>query len=197
MSISFVAVSSVVTVASGNITLVEPAGCQDGDLLLACITYRDSVGFAMASGWTLIAAENTGNSTSNGSTDVASGLMAYKIRSGAASGEVFTRTGGDLGYGRIIAYRGVDQINPLDVSVSRTLTANSTTVVTSGGFSTAQANELLVMSGHNCSGSNPFASAEKANTDPTTGWTERADSGTTTGADGGLMISDLMLPGGG
>ena len=192
-------VGTVATVASGNLTLTEPAGVAQGDLLVACIAIRSTVGFANGD-WSLIESQLSGDT--DATFGIASGEMWYCVRGASAPSLVFTRTGGDLGHGRIIAYSGATA-TPLDTSSSNTLGASSVTATT-GTITTAEANELIVAM--TSAGDNLAASAFDAATDPTTPsngtdtttaptagtWIERADAGTNTGADGGLAIADAI-----
>ena len=189
MAWTFVGISNATTAASGNITLTEPAGCQAGDMLIACISFRSNAAFSMPSGWTQIHQENSGNTENvTISNAIASGLMAY-IKRGAATpaDRTFTRTGGDVAFGRIVAIRSDEGGVDFDASVGLTMAAASTAVNTVSGITTAEANEFLVfMIGGADDGS---ASSYAAATDPTTGWTERADTSTTTGADTNLVVA--------
>jgi hypothetical protein len=196
-------IGTVAEVASGNLTLTEPAGVAQGDLLIACIAIRSTVGFANAD-WTKIEGQLTGNTVSTGA-GIASGEMWYCVRNSVAPSLVFTRTGGDLGRGCIIAYAGGKQTlaDVLSVHSSNTLGAASVTATT-GTITTVEANELIVAM--IAQGDNYTASAFDAATDPTTAsgatdttnaptagtWRERVDGGTNTGADGGLAIADAI-----
>lgn len=202
MAWGYVGVSSVATAASGNIALTEPAGAADGDLMIACIAYRSNAAFTPPSGagWTLIEQQNTGNTTAASSASIASGAMWWKIRSGSAAG-TWTRTGGDIALGRIIAYDGHDPSSPLNVHNSVTLAAGASTTSTLSGITTTQANELIVAMGASARASS-FASVDA--TDPATQsgtgnqtgaptagtWLERADSSSSTGADVALALFD-------
>jgi hypothetical protein len=204
MAWTTVGVSGPVTAASGNLTLTEPAGVQEGDLLVACISYRSNAAFTLPSGWTLVATQQSGgNTTANGTGSIGSGLMAWIVRGAAAPALTFTRSGGDVALGRIQAYRG-QASSPYDAGVAETLAA-ATTAVSVAGLTTAEANELLVFAA--CGARNSSFTNFDAATDPTTAsgtgandtndpsvgtWRERADSGTTTGADCSLGIADAI-----
>lgn len=199
----YVGVSSAVTVASGNITLTEPAGVQSGDLLVSMISYRSNAAFTKPSDWTNVTSQNTGNTTANTTGSIGSGHMAYVVRGSSAPGLVFTRTAGDVAIGRVVAYRH-QHGTPAVVNTSTTLAAAATAVSVTG-LTTANANDLIVVGA--CGARNSTFSAFDAATDPTTAsgtganlvadplagiWQERADSGTTTGADCSLAIADAM-----
>lgn len=184
----YVGSAAATNVASGDVTISEPTLCSAGDLMVVAIAYRDSVTFSPPSGWTQIFAENSGNVLTTTSA-VASLAVFYKIRTGSAeTGIVFSRTGGDLGSAQMLVYRGNDQTSPLDVSVSLTTGSATTSPSTGTGLSPAMDNELLLLFGANPTSTASWASAEAA-TNPSV-MNERIDVATTTGADGGLMISD-------
>jgi hypothetical protein len=200
---SFVGVSSAVTVTSGNITLTEPAGVQQDDILIAAIDARGNAAFTLPSGWTIVdTAQNSGNTTAAATTSIASGLMAYCIRGASAPGLTWNRTGGDLGFGRIAAWRAKTSGTPTYGSGTENTIGTASTSVTTSGVTTTAANELLVAAMFGAR--NVTSSNCRAATSPTTGsgatdtssdsqldaWTERADSGTTSGADGALAIFD-------
>jgi len=189
MAWTFVGISNATTVASGNITLTEPAGCQAGDILVACIAIRDTPAFSMPSGWTQINQQNSGNTESvTISNAIASGLMAWIRRGDATPADrTFTRTAGNVAFGRIVALRSDEGSADFDAQVGITMAAASTSIDSGSGITTAEANEFLVMM--IAGADDGSASAYSAATDPTAGWTERADTSTTTGADTHLAVA--------
>jgi hypothetical protein len=189
MALTFVAISDATVVASGDITLSEPAGVQEGDLLVACIAFRASVAFTLPAGWALVASQQlAGNTNTTTSTSVASGLMAYILRGAVEVPTTFTRTGGDVALGRIASYRGVDRLNPYDTGSANTPASNASLTPTTA-ISTAVNDELLVMAC--CLADNLSPTLQRSVTDPLQQhWHERADSSTTIGADVALAIAD-------
>jgi hypothetical protein len=193
-------------VASGDLTLAEPAGIASGDLMLACFAIRSNVGFTLPGDWNLVDQELTGDT--DATNGIASAQMFWTVRGGSAPTLTFSRTGGNLGMGRIIAYTGGHASTPFDVSDSAT--ADVTSTVTSGaGLTTAEAGELLVAI--TSAGDNFLCSNFVASTDPNlasgvidtttapgngTGgasrWIKRADDTSGTGADGGLSVHDAV-----
>src|SRR5688572_29904609 len=194
-------------VASGNLTLAEPAGIAAGDLMIACIAYRSNAAFTVPGDWTLVATQQSSGDTDN-TNGIASGLMMWCLRGGSAPTLTFNRTGGDMATGRILAYTGAKQSAPYDTGSANTLAVASGTVTTAT-FSTAEANELIVAMVS--AGDSLTTSAFDAATDPATAsgatdtttvptagtWIERADNGTGTGADHGLAIADAIRATGG
>ena len=191
-------------VGAGDITLVEPAGIAQGDLMVACIGYRGSESFSLPSGWALVATQQSSGDV-DATNGIASGVMAYIVRGASAPNLIFPRTitvANSVAQGRIIAYSG-GSATPYDTGSANTLAA-AAFVVTTASITTAEAGELLVAMVS--VGDNDTTSAFDAATDPTTAsgatdtttaptagtWIERSDDITTTGADNGLAIADAI-----
>jgi len=186
----------------GDITLVEPAGTTAGDLVVACIAYKDTAAFTKPSAeWTQIGQLSAGDT--DATSGKASGGMWYCIRGASAPGYVFTRTLGDVAMGQCVTYRG-QAASPYDTaSVTQ---AGSVREPIGTTMTTAEANELLVaMIAH---GDNSLTVTMDAATNPGTAstttvavttepasntWYERSDTGTNTGADTGLFIADAIM----
>lgn len=195
------------TSSGGNLTLAEPAGVQDGDLLVAVISYRSNASFAnTGSIWTKQEEENSGNTTANGTGSIGSGVAFWGIRGSSAPDLTFERTGGNVARGCIIAYRPDDAGDTFEIDTSTSLTlAAASTSFTMSGFTPAQDATLLVWCGFGAR--NTTLSAFDAATDPTTAsgtttdtttdpyfdtWLRRVTSGTTTGADCTIAIADAV-----
>jgi hypothetical protein len=195
-------IGAVATVASGNITLAEPAGIASGDLMIACIGYRSNAAFTVPGDWNLVATQQSSGDT-DATNGIASALMMWKVRGGSAPALTFNRTAGDVAQGRIIAYTGGHASAPYDTGSAATLGAVNT-IVSVTGINTAEAGELLVAmvsagdtlttSGFAAAINPGFSSgATDTTTVPTAGqWIERADTSTGTGADHGLAIADAI-----
>ena len=196
-------IGATTTVASGNITLSEPTGSAQGNLLVASIAYKDTAAFTLPAGWSLVATQQSSGNTSATSDAIASGVMAYIVRGASAPSLTFTRTAGDVAHGQILRYVPDSGTPTYDTGSANTIAANSATVTT-GTISTANANTLIVamVAAHKAANVSAFDAA----TDPTTAsgatnttsaptagtWFERADSTTATGSDSGLGIADAV-----
>ena len=189
-----------VTVASGNVALLEPATIAQGDLMVACIGARGNAAFTLPALWTIIGTQQTSGDTDT-TNGIASGVMAFIVRGASAPALTFTRTGGDVALGRIIAYSGGDA-SPFDVGSANTLAVASVTATT-GSLTTAEDGELIVamcamgdaLSSSAFDATDPGGSSSSTDTTtpPTDGvWKERQDSFTNTGADLGLAIADAV-----
>jgi hypothetical protein len=205
MAWTYVGVSTVASAASGNITLTEPSGVQEGDLLVCVISYRSNAAFSSPGApWVSVTSQNSGNTTANGTGSIGSGHMFYCIRGASAPGLVFTRTAGDVALGRIVAYRGSNRNSSVLVTQTSTTLAAAATAVSVTGLTTQYPRDLIVVGF--CGARNGSASAFRA-TNPGTSsgtasnetgnpaegdWQERCDSGTTTGADTTLAIADAL-----
>jgi hypothetical protein len=185
---------------SGSITLNEPATVAEGDLMVACIAARGNASFTLPTGWTLVAQHTSGDTTVG--DGIASGLMAYIIRGASAPDLVFTRTGGDVAYGRIEAYSSPAASSPFDTHSATTLAATSTTAGTPG-LTTAEDGELLVAmlaQGRLTSATNMAAATDPtvvSGADAVSGpmmgtWLERVDVNSSSGADLALAVFDSV-----
>ncbi|HKX84566.1 MAG TPA: hypothetical protein VJL58_10140, partial [Pyrinomonadaceae bacterium] len=135
-------IGSLVAAASGNLTLTEPAGIAEGDLMIACIGYRSNAAFTVPGDWNLVATQQSSGDT-DATNGIASGLMMWCVRGGSAPTLTFNRTAGDVAQGRIIAYSGGHPTAPFDAGTANTLGSASATVTT-GSINTAEAGELIV-----------------------------------------------------
>lgn len=203
----FVAVGTNIISSTTTFNLAEPAGVRAGDLIIACISYRNASTTSVtlpAGGWQLIDEQKTNNVTANNASGVASGCMAYIIRGDSAPSYAFTLPAAiSVGMGQVVAYRG-GVLLPLDTHASTTMGAAGT-AISGTGLTTSGANELVVAI--TCGGRNITTTTHDAATDPGTDsgsntdqtaapivgtWQERADTGTNIGADTGLSISDAI-----
>jgi hypothetical protein len=185
---SFVAAGAVAESASGDLALAEPAGVQANDLLVACISYRGNAAFTRPASWNQVAEENTGNDTTL--SPIASGRMDYIVRGGSAPALTWTRTGGGVAQGRMIAWRRTDGgIPAFDQGSSNTLATTNTTGSTAG-ITTVEVDTLLVMA--ECSGNDTNAANARATDPPQADWTERTENLTATGNDVALAISTAI-----
>ena len=200
MSWSIVALGASAQATAGNLTLNEPTGAAQNDLLVACIAYRASAIFTLPAGWVTAAPQQNSGDT-DATSGIASGLMAYIVRGGSAPSYSFTRTVGDIAKGRVIAYRGG---NTASIYASGAAATRGTIGEPTLGSISATANNLLVsMVSH---GDNSLTATMDAVTDPGTAsngtdtttnptvgtWLERTDVADNAGADVGLFIADAV-----
>jgi hypothetical protein len=103
-----------VAAGGGGVVLTSPDGTtwtcpvlKTGDLFVAMIAYRSNAAFSLPSGWSLVATQqSSGNTLTVTSTSIGSGLMAYCVYDAASPpGYTFTRTAGNVAYGRLAVYR--------------------------------------------------------------------------------------------
>lgn len=143
MDWQFVSISSVAeATAGGNLTLNAPANAQKGDLLIACIGYRNTPAFTppVGAGWNLVASQQSSGDT-DATSGIASGGMWYLVRGVSNPSFAFTRTGGDVAEGFVLCYRNCTA-SPYDTGGAATL--GSLGEPSLSAISTAEANELLV-----------------------------------------------------
>lgn len=194
-------IGTLVEDATGNFTMLEPAGVVQGDLMVACIGWRSNAAVALDASWTLVATQQNSGDT-DATNGIASGAMYWIVRGASAPVLTATRTLGDVLQCQILAWRGNQKTSPFTAGTANTLGSASQTVTT-GTFNTAQANELIVAmvscgdnlttSAFDATDPATASGATDTTTAPTVGtWIERADNGTGTGADHGLAIADAI-----
>ena len=130
MAISFVSAGGNARANSGSITPALPASWQANDIFICAIASKDNVNSTMPSGWITIDV-GTNNTTGLCTTTF------YKIALPGDVNPTITHISGSNIEATILAYRGVDTTNPLDLigiirvnPSSTTVTANSITTLT-------------------------------------------------------------------
>lgn len=187
MTLSYRSIGAVAGAAGGDITLNEPSGAAQGDLIVAFIAYRSNAAFTLPAGWTLVAQENSGDAVS-GSAGISSCVMACIVRGSSVPSYTFTRSGGDVARGYAVAVQpGAGGVPVLDAFAQRTLPSGSTALSVTG-FTTARADTLVVFGTSGPRGDGTAAWSAQAATDPAA-LAERGDSSTTTGADVSVSVS--------
>jgi hypothetical protein len=191
MAITRVGVSSSVIVSAGDVSVSEPTGCADKDLLIVPISFRDTPAFTIPGTWNLIVQLPNGNTVANTGSSRSSLALAYKMRGPSAeTGIVFARTLGNAAIGAMAAYRGVDPTTPFDQYVALD-GVKTTTPSTSTGVTPARNGALLFMLA--AMANNTTASGETAAIDPTAAnWTEFFDVGSFAGADVAMALADAI-----
>ena len=139
MAWDFISISAQADAADGNITLNAPANASQGDLLVACIGYRDSAAFTapVGAGWNLVATQQTSGDV-DATSGIASGGMWYVVRGADNPSFVFTRTAGSAAVGVVLCYRNVNPTSPYDTGNAATLGSIGEPAL--GTFNTAEAN---------------------------------------------------------
>ena len=209
MAWSIVGVGTAAETTTTALTLNEPAGCQAGDLLVACISMRSTNTSPPQSpgDWPSSPVAYAGVcNTSTNTSAMSLGIMYAMVRGASAAGSAFfVPVAPSVARGQIVAYRGGQSAYTGIVDGSTAVqTATNTTAVSVAGFTTAVADDLIVgmTSGGQEAAWSAFKSANTPSTasgttntssaPSTTTWTERADTNTTTGADTSLAIFDAV-----
>jgi len=166
---TLVGVGTNVVGTATPLTLTEPAGVQEGDLLIACITYRYSsiASIWTNAAWTQVGIANNNFNTSTNTSAQASAQMFYIVRGASAPSLSFAFSGGgtlSVAMGQIVAYRGNAQTTPLDDDTGGQ-TATNTTAVSVAGLTTTQDDDLIVAM---CAGGQEASWSNFNNTDPGT-----------------------------
>jgi hypothetical protein len=208
-------IGSAVAVSSGNLALTEPAGIASGDIMVACIAARDTAAFSLPSAdWAwCVTQQSSGNTTTTVGSAIASGAMAWCRRAGSAPALTFTRTGGDVGLGRIIAYSGgLASGDALIAGSAETAAANTGSPSTPALDTTGNTDALLVAVFAGADNTTGTSLTLVAATDPTgvaddvadtttapstTQWYIRSDDVSNLGGDTALDIGDAVKGTGG
>ena len=135
MAISLVAVGTTALMAAGSITVPVPAGVANGDLLIAQVSSPGTGAANPQTGWnTLIITQARAGED-----------WAWYWRLASSEPANYTWSwGAGSGPGNMIAYRGVDQVTPIDVAAAAGTAATSGTTLTAPTRTTATNNALLV-----------------------------------------------------
>lgn len=190
--VDYVSHNAPVESSNADITFTEPAGTQQGDLLVVAIAHRSAVGFQKPADWTSkLLDQSSGNTSTTVTSSIASGELFYTVRGASAPTLTFTKEAGtgDVNRGVIVCLRGQDTTTPIRASLQTTLAANSNTVVT-GGTISPQIGDLVLAAF--CGADNITWSAEQINGAPTA-LVEIADAGSNTGADNSIGVAYLTI----
>ena len=120
--------------SAGGITnnwVSNPAGIKQGDLLIACCTALAGA-FTQPSGWTALLSGGAGT-----------GIMAvyYKIAGAAEPTQYGWQCSNGYNAMVILAYRGVDNITPIDASAG---TSGSGAIASTPSITTTKGNDLIL-----------------------------------------------------
>jgi hypothetical protein len=149
-----------------------PAGCQEGDLLVLCLSHGSPTTIGWPSGWEEIAHENEGNDLDTPDPGAAaSSAMAWIIHGASPPPTTITLGGGSYS-GRvrgtiIMAYRADEEVIGLSTFSSNTLSTSDASPST-GSLTTDTANTLLVAFGSCEANVNTGTYRFTASTDPST-----------------------------
>lgn len=143
MAWSWVGSITPVLVTSGSITLTEPAGVAENDLLVAAIVSRGPAVFTLPAGWTLIGTAYDGNALAG--ANAATGIrFAYIKRGATAPNLTFTRTSGVTAIGCISAYRTTSGDFNLVTGSTAQLATGTTKLTVTESSGTTQTGDLWV-----------------------------------------------------
>jgi len=171
----FRAISAYTSVTSGDITLTEPTGAAEGDLLVACIASDDAVTTVPPAGWTAIADNQHSGSSATAASAVRSIEMFWIVRGASAPSYAFTRTSGVVARGTVSAhYAGGAGAWRQDVSAGNTLASYASSVTVPSVTTTGNYALLLAAVGNGRVTSGNFQSCVSA-TDPATPSTATVD----------------------
>ena len=121
MAISFVSAGNNSRATNGNVIPGLPSGWMANDILICTIASRDNVDSTMPPGWVAID-PGTNNGVNLRTTTF------YKVSLPGDTNPTVTHPGGNSIEATIVAYRGVDTTNPIDVVGTTSINPSSTTV---------------------------------------------------------------------
>lgn len=178
MAVTFVAANTGTTVAyASSISVTKPTN-TNGDLIIAIVGGKMS---GAPSGWTML--ETSGNGT-GGSLDQCN--VFYKFASSEGTGSyTFTLSSSQLGCAAVLAYRGVDNVNPIDTTNKSIGTASGTNYTPSSITATADQKALAFAVGYRFGTGTVSQWSEGVSPTITS---ERADFGRTGSGDNTSMV---------
>lgn len=139
MPISFVSAGNPAKADHGNVTPALPPGWTAGDLFICTIASLDNINSTMPSGWMVIdAGTNNGYGLRT--------IVYYKLAVVGDKNPVVTHSSGSNIVAAIVAYRGVDSTNSLDI-IGTTRVNTSSTTVTATTITTISNNDLVIFTG--------------------------------------------------
>ena len=170
------------TNGTGALSVPEPSGVQNGDLLvLFCESENQDI--ATPANWTQIGtAQGTGTA---GNATSARLEVFYRFRSG--TGNTTVANSGDHTSAIMLAFRGVDPSTPFSGTPVGNVAASATTAVTIPGVTTSHNNTLVVavVAGSADTATAQFSGQTNANL---SSLTERVDVATTQGDGGSITV---------
>lgn len=178
MAVTFVAANTGTTVAyASSISVTKPTN-TNGDLIIAIVGGKMS---GAPSGWTML--ETSGNGA-GGSLDQCN--VFYKFASSEGTGSyTFTLSSSQLGCAAVLAYRGVDNVNPIDTTNKSIGTASGTNYTPSSITATADQKALAFAVGYRFGTGTVSQWSEGVSPTITS---ERADFGRTGSGDNTSMV---------
>lgn len=186
MAISFVAKSAFASGTAG-LTVGAVSGTASGDLILLFVESANEA-VTTPSGYTIV----TGAQVSAG-TAAAAGGMLLNVLYKWATGSDTTTTVADTGNHTTaikLAYRGVDSTTPFDATPTTGTKTTASTSSTYPAITTATENALVVYaSALDLDAASTATTSAQANANLTS-LTERHDQTVTSGAGGGIVITD-------
>jgi hypothetical protein len=149
---------------SSSVIINKPAGVVAGDVMIVTLSsYGGSSNPTLLSGWTSIS-----NVLLFSSSRYAA--VFYRVVDGTeGTSFTFTITGASNSAGAIVAFSGVDPVNPLDATIQPISTAGNTTAIPATTITTNTANAAVIM----------FGMCSNAQARTFSGWTTTSPGGLT------------------
>jgi MSHA biogenesis protein MshQ len=159
-----------------SVSVAKPTGLASGDVMLAFVATRGNGVFptpiTAPSGWTQVLTDNNG-------TSISTTIFSKVATASEAAQYAFTIGSNARAAGAIVAFRGVDNTTPVNVSGSQTNAASTT--YTAPSVTTTKANTMLVSFFAATNGNGSVSTA--------TGMTQAFAAGTTAASSGVVIGS--------
>lgn len=171
---------------TGAISVAPPSGIAEGNLLLLFVESANQA-IATPSGWTELTNSPQGTGTAGAAGGVR--LAVFRKFAGSSEGSVSVADSGDHTTGVMLAYSGVDDATPINVTAG-SVQASAATAWTAPAVTTSVADTLIVIGVGNDRDLNSTTSISAFSNANLSNLTKRFDQTTNTSQGGGLAVID-------
>ena len=170
----FASASSTATPAPAQmLTIARPAGAGAGHVLVAAVAVRNQTAIAAPSGWTQVLQ----TTCSASGVDLTQAIFIRAAAAGEPAGYTFSAVTATGAVGSIVAYTGVDSVQPVNASAGQV--RKNSALITGPSVTTTVAGALLV---------GVFSHSGRAAITVPTGMTARGEATTGTSAPSARML---------
>ena len=170
----FASASSTATPAPAQLlTIARPAGAGAGHVLVAAVAVRNQTSISAPSGWTQVLQ----TTCSASGVDLTQAIFVRAASAGEPDGYTFSTVAATGAVGSIVAYTGVDSVQPVDASAGQV--RKNSALITGPSVTTTVAGALLV---------GVFTHSGRSAITTPTGMTARGEATTGTGAPSARML---------
>lgn len=191
MAVSFVGKGAFASATTGNLTVAQRAGVQQGNFLLLLVNTANQP-VAAPSGWAEVANSPSAQGTAAATTG-ATAIQAFYKFAGAAEGSVVCTGTSSYKTGIILEFSGVDTTSPINVTAASQKTTATGTALTLPAVTTTAANAMVVLAiglDRDAASTAELSGWTNANL---TGLTEQHDQTVTSGVGGGIAVATGVM----